>query len=433
MSVIQKIQDKYAKLMAIIIALALMIFVVMLAFENGGSLFRGGNSSTIGKVNGASIDREDFIRMTDQEEEYMKNQGYPGGAGLRQMAMDQAWDREVKRMVMSSETEKLGMQIGKKELGDILYGPNAPQDLKQKFTDANGVFNAQQAKAQIDQSLKKGPPEQRAQINAYVDGLESARMNEKYNSLLTNSTNFPKWQIEKQTADNSQLAKISLVREFYTSVPDSSVKVSDKEIGDYIARHKDDFKQDESRSISYVAFSALPTASDSLATRDKLLAMRPQFDSTKDVKQYLESQGIQTFFDGYINGFKIQIPAKDSIFKIPVGSIYGPYVDGPSYSLAKMIGVRTQPDTVKIRHILIATTQRDQQTGETVTVRDTASAKKLIDSIQLAIARGSNFDTLVTKLSEDPGSKDKGGVYDNVTAGMMGSLFNDFIFNHPVG
>ena len=120
MSVIQKIQDKYAKLMAIIIALALMIFVVMLAFENGGSLFRGGNSSTIGKVNGASIDREDFIRKTDQEEEYMKSQGYPGGASLRQQAMDQAWDREIKRVIMSSETGKLGMQIGKKELGDIL-------------------------------------------------------------------------------------------------------------------------------------------------------------------------------------------------------------------------------------------------------------------------------------------------------------------------
>ena len=44
MSVIQKIQDKYAKLMAVIIAIALLTFVVMLAFENGGSLFQGGNS-----------------------------------------------------------------------------------------------------------------------------------------------------------------------------------------------------------------------------------------------------------------------------------------------------------------------------------------------------------------------------------------------------
>ena len=37
MSVIQKIQEKYAKLMAVIIAVALLTFVVMLAFENGGT------------------------------------------------------------------------------------------------------------------------------------------------------------------------------------------------------------------------------------------------------------------------------------------------------------------------------------------------------------------------------------------------------------
>jgi peptidyl-prolyl cis-trans isomerase D len=433
MSVIQKIQDKYAKLMAMIIALALIIFVVMLAFENGGSLFRGGNSSVIGKVNGQSIDREDFIRKTDQEEDYMKSQGYPAGAALRQQAMDQAWNREIQRVIMSSETEKLGMQIGKKELGDILYGPNAPQDLKQQFTDASGVFNAQQAKAQVDQMLKRGTPEQKAQFNAYVDNLEAARMNEKYNSLLTNSTNFPKWQIEKQTADNSQMAQISLVREFYTSVPDSSVKVSDKEVGDYIEKHKDDFKQEESRGISYVAFSALPVAADSAAAREKLLAMRPQFDSAKDVKQFLESQGIQTFFDGYINGFKIQVPSKDSIFKTPVGSIYGPYLDGAAYSLAKMIGIRTQPDTVKVRHILIGTVQRDPQSGQMIPIRDSSSARKLADSIQRVIAAGSNFDTLLARFSDDQGSKDKGGVYDQVTAGRMTPAFDDFIFNHPVG
>ena len=34
----------------------------------------------------------------------------------------------------------------------------------------------------------------------------------------------------------------------------------------------------------------------------------------------------------------IQIAAKDSIFKIPVGTVYGPYIDGGSFSLAKLVG-----------------------------------------------------------------------------------------------
>ena len=435
MSVIQKIQEKYAKLMAVIIAIALLTFVVMLAFENGGSLFRG-SATTVGTINGEKIDAIAFSKKIDQQEAQMEAQGYPSGAATRQQAIEGAWNQELGRIVMSTELDKLGMQIGKKEMGDILYGENAPQDLKQQFTDPKtGVFNAQMAKQQIDQMLKskQTTAEQKAQFNNYLHQLELMRMNEKYNSLLSNSSNFPKWLIEKQNADNSQLASISLVREFYTSIPDSAVKVSDKEIEDYISKHKKDFKQEESRSISYVAFSALPTSADTIATRERLLALKPELDSTKDLQQFLDNQGIRTYYNSYINGKNIQIPAKDSIFKIPVGSVYGPYIDGGSFSLAKLIGVRTQPDTVKVRHILIATTQRDPQSGQVTQVRDTVTAKKLIDSIQTAIRNGSNFDSVLAKLSEDPGSKEKGGVYENITAGGMVPEFNDFIFGNSTG
>lgn len=435
MSVIQNIQEKYAKLMAVIIALALIIFVVMLAFENGGSLFQGGSGTTVGKINGVAVDFNTLEPRIKQQEDEYKRQGYGSGAAVRQQAVEQVWSQEVARVVLETEIKKLGMLIGKKEMGDILYGANPPADLKRSFTDpATGVYNAQQAKQQIDQMLKnkQTPPEQKAQFNAFLNYLELGRLNDKYNALLLNSTNFPKWFVEKQNADNSQLANISLVREFYSSIPDSSVKVTDKEIEDYIGKHKDQFKQEESRGISYVAFSALPTAADSAATRQRLLELKPGFDSTSDVQQYLESQGVNTYYDSYISGTRIQVPSKDSIFRIPVGTTYGPYLDGANYSIAKLVGARPQADSVTVRHILISTAQRDPQTGAMMAVRDTASAKNLIDSIQKAIASGSNFDTVCAKLSED-GNKDKGGIYENVTSGSMVAAFNEFIFGKPVG
>ena len=442
MSVIQNIQDKYAKLMAVVIAVALLTFVVMLAFENGGNLFRLGRSTAVGSVNGSKIDFTAFEKNITQTEAMMERQGYPGGATLRQQAIETAWNQELSRLVMKGEFDKLGMQIGKKEVGDILYGANPPQDLRQQFTDEKtGAYNAALAKQQIDQMLKSKtvPQEQKNQFNQYVEQLELMRMNDKYSSLLSNSANFPKWLIEKQNADNSQLAKVSLVREFYTSIPDSAVKVSDKEIEEYVSKHKDQYKQEENRSIAYVAFSALPTAADTNAARDRLLALKPGLDTNSNTQQYLESQGVTTFYDSYINGSKIQIAAKDSIFKIPVGSVYGPYLDGGSFSLAKLIGVRTQPDTVKVRHILVATTKQDPQTGQSYPARDTATAKKLIDSIQTAIINGSPFDSLVKLSDDDPEGENpqrgkyKGGIYDNVTAGGMVPSFNDFIFGKPVG
>jgi len=427
--------------MAIIIAVALLTFVVMLAFENGRSLFQQGPSSTVGVINGKKIDALSFEKSIEQSEARLEQQGYPASMA-RQQAINSAWEQEKDRIIMSSEFDKLGMQIGKKETGDILYGPNAPQDLKQQFTDPQtGVYNAQMAKQQIDQMMKnkQTPVAQKEQFNLYVSQLELSRMNEKYNSLLSHSSNFPRWLIEKQNADQSQLGKVSIVREFYSSIPDSTVKISDKEIEEYISKHKKEYKQEESRSIAYVLFSALPTAADSVATRQKLLTLKPEFDTTKDIQQFLQTQGVNNFYDGFINGSKVQAAAKDSIFKIPVGAVYGPYLDGGNYSLAKLLATRSQPDTVSVRHILISTTQRDPQTGQMTYVRDSSAAKKLIDSIQTAIKAGSNFDTLAVKFSEDPGKNDRntgaynGGKYENVTAGGMVSEFNDFIFGNPVG
>ena len=450
MSVIQKIQDKYAKLMAIIIAVALMIFVVMLAFENGGSLFRGGNSSIVGKVNGTPIEYKDFMKKVDQQEKALQAQyaQYGGSpAGLQQQAIDNAWNQEINDILENSELDKLGIKVGKKEMGDILYGPNAPDELKKIFTDTvTGIYNGQMAKQQLDATIrmKKGTAEQlaqRDQVIVFMNYHENTRLRDKYNSLLSNSINYPKWFIEKQVADNSQLAKIALVRNNYSQNADSSIKVSDKEIQEYLDNHKKDFKQQmqESRSIAYVAFSTLPGAADSAAAKDKILALKPEFDTTKNIQKFLAAQGVNTFYDSYLNGAAIQIPAKDSIFKIPVGSVYGPYLDASSFSLGKLLGVRQQPDTVKVRHILISTSQPDPQSGQMYPVRDTATAKKLIDSIQTAIRNGSNFDTLCSKLSEDPGKKDQqtgkfnGGVYDKVTAGRMVAEFNEFIFGNPVG
>jgi len=436
MSIIQTIREKGAKVSVVLIALALLGFILTdyVAGKNRGASGPSG-STTIGSVNGVKINQTDFQKDVDATESMMTQQGYPKSAATTQQAVEQAWNQNISRILLNSEFSKLGMTVTNKELGDILYGANAPQDLKQQFSDpATGQYNPQKAKQAIDQMLKdKATPQaQKDQFNNYLVQLKDQRMSEKYSSMLANSTNVPRWFVEKQNADNSQLAKISFVKEVYSSIVDSTVKIEDKEIADYISKHKDEFKQTESRNISYVAFSASPVASDSADTKRRLLALKQDFDSTKDVKEFLAGQGSENFYDGYIAGKSIQIAAKDSIFRTPVGGTYGPYLDGNTYVLARMLGVRQMPDTVKIRHILIATAQQDPQTGQMTPTRDTAVALKLIDSIKTAIAGGANFDSLCKKYSDD-GTKDKGGVYENVYSGQMVSPFNDFIFLNPVG
>ncbi len=436
MSIIQSIREKGAKVTVVVIAIALVGFILTDYFQGRGRGAGAGSGNSVGKVNGKNLGFEDFNRKVDQAQETMRQQGYPSTPATTQMAIDNTWEQEVGRILMEEEFARLGIDVSKKELGDILYGANAPADLKSQFTDPQtGQYNPVQAKQQVDQIMKKGTPEQKSSFNNYVNQLILQRRYEKYMSLFSNSTNTPRWLVEKQNADNSQMAKALIVKEVYSSIPDSTVKIDDKEIAGYINKHKDEFKQTESRTISYVAFNGSPSAADSAETIKKLNDLKLAFDTTNNVEQLLMSEGADATinYDGYRSGSSIQSAFKDSIIKTPVGSVYGPYLEGNNYMLAKLEGVRQMPDSVKARHILVATTQRDQQSGQSYTIRDTATAYKLADSIRTAIAQGSIFDTLCAKLSDDPGSKDKGGVYENVFSGQMVGPFNDFLFLNPVG
>lgn len=403
MSVIQQIQEKYAKLMAIIIALALIIFVVMLAFENGGSLFRGGNGTSVGKVNGKSIEQAEFANMVEQQKNYMIQQGYPQSEALTQQAVSNAWNMEVNRILLETEMKKLGMQIGKKELGDILYGANPPADLRQRFSDPEtGVYNAQAAKQAIDNMLKTADAKSKEQFNLYLNSLENMRLEEKYTSLLNNSVNFPRWLIEKQNEDNSLMARVSFVKEFYSNVADTAVKVTDKEIEEYVAKHKSEFKQEESRGIAYVAFSALPTGEDSAAALKSIVDLKPEFDTTADAGSFVLRNGSSLeYSDSYfpksqltMANMQMGLSFKDTILSLAKNAVYGPYLDGNSYVLAKMLDSKVLPDSVKCRHILIST--NEQQGGFA-----DSTAKRKIDSIEAAIKGGASWATLAASYNPD--------------------------------
>lgn len=423
MSIIQDIRDKYAKVTVVLIALALIGFILTDYFQSQSRSMGGSTSTTIGVVNGRSIDVKGFNQAVTDIEADMKQKGYPSGEGTTEQARQQAWEQQVSIALLEEEFSKLGISVSKKEMGDIMYGANPPQELAQQFTDkTTGQYNAAQAKQALEQTLKKGSQEQQDYFRNRTAQWELQRKFEKYSSMFSNTVNVPKWFVEKQNADNSQMAKVSYVTQTYASIPDSTVKVDDKEIAAYISKHKDDFKQEESRNIAYVTFNAAPSSADTAAVRNRILELKPGFDSTKNDENFLAAEGVSNFYNGYISGKTIQIAAKDSIFRTPVGGVYGPYLDGNSFVLAKMLGVKQMADTAKVRHILISTQQRD-----------TAAALSILDTVKQALAGGANFDSVCAKYSEDPGSKDNGGVYENVTPGQMVPAFNDYVLGNSTG
>ncbi len=418
MSIIQDIRDKYAKVAVVAIALALIGFILTDYFSGRGGGANSGGSKSLGSINGTSVNATEFAKKVEAMEVNMRNQGYPASMATTQ-AVEEVWKQEINNIVLQDELDKLGMTIGKKELGDILYGPNMPADLKQQLSDESG-YDPIRAKQKIDQMLKdkNTPQEQKNNFNNYVVQLKEQRLSDKYVALHTSSINYPRWYLEKQNADNSLIGKVSLVREFYTSIVDSTVKITDKEIADYVSKHKKDFKQEESRSISYATFNAAPTAADSMQVKNQLQALKAEYDTTNDAVSFLARNGVTNFFDGYVGASQMQMVVKDTIQRLGKNQVFGPYLDGGSYVLAKMLDTKILPDSVKCRHILLGVTDRQGNP-----IMPDSVAKSKVDSVATAIRNGANFNELETKYTTDQAAHATQGVMTFASSAIQGEGF----------
>ena len=424
MSAIQSIRDRGTWIIFTIIAVALIAFILQDGVGRGGRAFS--NSTTIGQVNGQKLERTVFEEKLTMQEKMYASQG-----AQRDQLIGSLWNQEVDRLLIEGECAKLGLQVTAKELSDILFSENSP--LKQEFTDpATGLFKVEDAKKAFAQIKKSKNAEQIKMINqVYIQPVLEQALRNKYSVLLQKSAYIPKWLVEKQAADNNQIASASLVFVPYTTIADSTIKVSDDAVATYVKAHAAAYqKEEETRSIAYVSFSATPSSSDSAAVLNEVAAQKQEFTTTTDNAAFLSRVGSDLpYYDGYFSKSRMQQVNKDTLVKITTGTVYGPYIDGNAFVLAKMIGIKNWPDSAKVRHILIATV--DPRTRQQI--RPDSLAKQLADSIKYAIAGGADFNALVQKYSDDQGSKEKGGIYDYFPQGQMVGAFNDFSFDKPKG
>lgn len=433
MQIIQGIREKGAAIVIVVISLSLIGFILMDAKQGSNNMFSSA-SGIIGKVNGKSIELEDFnkkVRVIEAQEE--QQSGAKVTTARAAQIREQVWNQLTVESIFYAEAAKLGIDFTSKELNAILTSndPSNPllQD-KQMKDPVTGLLDMSKVSQAIN-NIKKMKGERRDMIDAQViEPQKIASVSTKYLALLNASTYYPTWMEEKDIAENKSFANISYVAVPYNIISDSTIKVSDKEIENYIQKNKDLFKQEEGRMISYVAFSQLPSSADSARTRAAVESLKADFTSETNVKSFLARNTSTIEFDtNYQTKSKINSIAIDTIIKLGVGSVYGPYVEKNNYVLAKYIATKMFPDSVKARHILIGTV--NPQTGEPI--MEDSIAHKRADSLFAAIKAGADFGALVTQFSTDEGSKDKGGVYEKIFYGQMVPEFNEFVFTKPVG
>jgi len=422
MSIIQNIRERGTWIIFTIIVIALVAFIL----QDGVGRQNGSNTTNLGTVNG-----EEIIKTEFEEKVEIQVQNYASKGIKREQIIGFLWNQEVDLLLFKSEQEKLGLSVGNKELNDVLFGNESP--FRQEFTDrTTGEFKVNDARQAIAQLKKSKNTEQINKIEKFFikPSIEN-RQRSKYQAIVIKGIQFPKWLADKEYTESNAISNISYVSVPYNSIIDSTIKVDNNDISSYLKENEAAYQVDEtSRNISFVAFSAAPTSTDSLNAYNQVASLKDGFKNATDVSSYLNKVGTERSFENtFVSKNLIQDPQKDSILSLPVGGVFGPDVNGKNYSIAKVIGVTQWPDSASIRQIFIAT--NNPQNGQPI--KDDSLAKKLADSINVAIQKGASFNDLCQKYSDDQAGKQNNGKTEMFAQGQVPPIFNDFSFGNTVG
>lgn len=424
MSIIQSIRDRGAWILFGVIALALVAFILQDGLSRRGSLF--GNTNTVAKINGVKIDKADFDKKIEMASR--------GNASQYDNMRQQLFNQEMMQILLKQEFDAAGLSCGNKQLSEELFKPESPlmNEFRNQETGTYDVEAAKQAFANIKKSKKAD--QQNEIYEYYIKPVILNTLNKKYNAMLTNAAYAPKWLVEKQQAEANKFTNVAYVAVPYSSIADSTIKVTDEELVAYATKHSKKYSKDEeTRVLQYVTFDAVPSKADTAAVINKLETLKQDFTNTTDVKQFFaKNSSALPYLGAYVSKKQIQQPVKDSLFKLSVGQTYGPYLDNGNYVIAKMVGARTIPDSAKARHILVSTHSRSQQ-GGLERMRDDSSAKHIMDTIQMQLAAGKSFDSLNIKFSDDKASAAKGGDLGWFSSTQMVAEFSKACFTNSVG
>lgn len=403
-------------IVVVLVALGVGGFILQDMMSGQQSLF-GSAQSTVGKVNGEKIEWNQFA-TTDNVIESVLFQGTSSEVYSRRQIL---WDYFVEEIIIKEEAEELGLGVSKTELLDLEFGVNLSPVIRQRFQDpATGQINRQRLndfKTAIETNQLTDP-----MMRAYWAHQEKEiikdRLQSKLAAMVTKAIYTPTWMAEMGHNEQNDRVDFEYVRVPFDEIDNTEVSLEDADYEAYMKENGERFRQtEETRRLKYVVLDVFPTAEDSAKIREQIDTLIPQFTVAENDSLFVERYYGQ-YDPAYLKKDELSPVIADTVFSLPVGSVYGPYIDGGAYQAVKVVDRKVIPDSVRSRHILI-------QANDPISL---AAAQSRVDSLKGLIEAGTHrFDSLAAVFGSDA-TRTEGGDLGFAFPGQMVKPFNDLIF-----
>ncbi|MFB6343295.1 SurA N-terminal domain-containing protein [Saccharicrinis sp. FJH62] len=425
MATLEKIRNR-AVLLIVVIGVAMAAFILGDLFKSRSTFF-GQSQREVADINGHAVMIDELQNKIQELTEIYKQSQQTQSLDQQTVDMihDQVWNNIQREYIMGDEYNELGLAVSEDELFDLVQGDHLSPIVRQLFGNRQtGQVNKSAVLNFLKQ--KENDPAAKAYWLYWEKEIVSQRLFEKYNTLIAKGLYANSKEAEFVTENSKKSKNIEFFSKPFTSVKDSTLKVSDSEIETYYSAHKDDYKQDASRKIEYVEFDIKASDKDDADVKEwaeKAATEIKSINDQEEIARYVNLNSDSRFVDRYQDKDAVDARLKDFVDESKPGAVYGPYKDNASdaYVVVKLVDEAMRPDSIEAKHILIqeATAERTQE---------------LADSIYTVLKNNkSKFTELAEQFSKDQGSAKKGGELGWFQDGMMVPGFNEACVNAKVG
>ena len=361
MAVLEKIRVKFGILITVLVALALLSFILdPQTLRSAADRFSSDNK--VGSMNGKSVSYREFYNELNNYTEIAKMLGQNPSteedhAQLRNAAWQSIFDNEV----FIPKATAAGLAVGEEEMLDLTQGDNISPILLQQgtFADANGNFS-REALVNFVQGIDADETGNAAAYWAFLE--ESVYRNQlykKYGSLINQSSILTDLEKNRLVSESNVTADVDYVLVPLGFVPDSTVTVSSDEIRSYYNDHKEQFRQPDNRDIEYVMWEVVPSAQDFTDAREEFDALYADFAAADNLKNFVTLNSDSKWNPYYFSEDQLaSVPEfQQTAFHAPAGTVSPVVTEENTYSAIRVADVRNMADSARIYYKVFPLTQ----------------------------------------------------------------------------
>lgn len=393
MAALEKIRSKFGLAVSILIALALLSFII-----DPGTLQTAINSMStkydVGKIDGKRISYTDF--QENVEKFTSINEIISGSSSQNEQTQknirNAAWQDMMDKYLFIKNAKAAGIKVGEDEMLSLVSSSNPSAILVQNpiFMDESGNYSEEV----LRQFLSMVETDQTGRYRQYWDYLQNTiytqQFYQKYGALFNASNYTNALQMSHAMASGNTTADVDFCVEYFPMYHDSSVVVTNDEVRRYYKAHKEFFKQQkDSRDMEYVVFEVVPSSDDINNTSLAMSNLYDEFVSTDNMKSFLAKNSDSPLSNYWYKSGELRTINEEIDAQIFGGKDFTQVVkSGDDFFAARTMATKMLPDSVYVKHILLQ--------GVNVATK--------ADSLVNVLKKGENFSNLASMYSLDTGS-----------------------------